>query len=493
VETPAEREQRVQRLEQDRASRRGQLTVSSTPQSPPGAVEIAPGRGDLRTSSWSGITPPINDLWLIGGKMASYAKLVTEQPYLGAAVWRMLQWGIRVPLKVYRRIDVDTRMRLYPGDHEIADAVVSPWERGSQADLKQHLLGPVLVHGNSVTQVLDGAGNKLQFAPKDWRFATPITPWRDEIQGFTFDTDDITIQQDVSIDEILHCRYWSPLGPLGISPLAMLGTTIKIEDAAQRYQLANFLNMATPSSGIVASEEFLGIEPAERQALMAQLRVDLMTIYSGPENAGKPLLLPPGLDWKTVGQSAVEVSLIDQRRVDREEVCAVYQIPPPMLGILDNATFSNIEEQREMVYTDCMGPPLVLIEQAINAQVIHGLLRENDIYVEFDFGPVLRGSRLDEINALRAAIASALMTPNEGRGVLNQQRSDQKGMDDFYLPTNNLSKVGEPPVQRGVAPAQSPADPANPGEPVPPRKPQPKPKQGLMVKSRDRDYELEPA
>jgi hypothetical protein len=42
---------------------------------------------------------------------------------------------------------------------------------------------------------------------------------------------------------------------------------------------------------------------------MARLRADLTSIYAGPENAGKPALLPPGLDWKAIGHSANEAEL----------------------------------------------------------------------------------------------------------------------------------------------------------------------------------------
>jgi HK97 family phage portal protein len=247
------------------------------------------------------------------------------------------------------------------------------------------------------------------------------------------------------------------MGPIGVSPLQQLGVTLKIEDAAQRYQSALFLNGARPPSAITASEEFLGLAREERQEIMAQLREDVQTIYSGPDNGGKPALLPPGLDWKPVGHSAVEAALIDQRRITREEIAGVYMIPPPMLGILDKATYSNIETQREMTYTDCLGPPLILIEQTINAQVVMGLLAEQDVYCEFDFSGVLRGNKLEEIEALREQIGSALLTPNEGRDLINMPRSPNPGMDEFYLPFNNLAPVGTTPQ-----PIQPPAPRTSP-------------------------------
>jgi len=289
----------------------------------------------------------------------------------------------------------------------------------------------------------------IRFFPRDWRYAHPIYSFRD-IAGFKVDVDDPMTARGVGIDSLLHVKWWSPAGQIGTSPLQQLGVTLRVEDAAQRYQQAIFANGARPASAVTASDDFLGLDPAERGQLMTQLRADITALYAMPENAGKPALLPPGLDWKAVGNSAQEAELIEQRRVARDEIVGVYLIPPPFLGILDKATFSNIEVQREMIYTDCVGPPLVLIEQVMNASLVRDFMQLDDVYVEFDFGAVLRGDRLKEIEAIREAVATAVMTPNEGRSKTNMPRSDNPWMDEFYLPFNNLQPVGQGPVPVGT-------------------------------------------
>jgi HK97 family phage portal protein len=425
-------------------------------------LEIGPGRGDLNYSS--GFVPTFpTALYLVGMRAVSFARLYMSQPWVAAAVnWMMLR-GMRVPLRVYRRMGDDPadRTLLGPDDHPLA-AAIAGMDRMSQAQLFMALLGPVLVHGNSVSHVQSGADESIRFVPKDWRFSRPLMPFRDSVDGFQFDVDSPSFMSEVSVDEVLHISYWSPVGPIGVSPLQQLGITIQIEDSAQRFQRALFTNGARPPSAVTMSPEYIGQKPQMRDAIETQLRTDLSTLFTGPDNAGRPVLLPPGLDWKPVGFSTVEAELIEQRKIAREEIAAVYQIPPPLMGILDKATYSNIQTQRDMTYTDCLGPPLILIEQAIDTQVCVNLLGERDLETEFDFGAVLRGDRLEEIAALRDAIGTALLTPNEGRGLIAMPKSTDDGMDDFYLPFNNLQPVGHPAVG-GIAPgAPIPNPPAPP-------------------------------
>ena len=489
METPRQRAKRIAQLEQNRAARHNaQTTVWPTPDDAGTGVlpiTVAPGRGDLQYSS--GFVPTFpTALYLVGMRAVSFARLFMSQPWVASAVMRMLTWSIRVPLKVYRRDGDDPadRTRLRPGEHPLATALEGN-DRMSQAQLIMALLGPVLVHGNSVTEAESGANDALLLTPKDWRFCRPLMPFRDTVDGFQFDVDTDRYRREVSVDDVLHIAYWSPTGPIGVSPLQQLGVTLQIEDAAQRAQRAIFANGMRQSSMLVASEAFMGLDPAEREVVMKQLRDSVTELFAGPDNSGRPLLLPAGLDYKPAGQSMAEADLIEQRKITREEVAAVYLIPPPLIGILDKATYSNISTQRDMTYTDCLGPPLVLIEQCLNAQLVRNLLGETDVFAEFDFAAVLRGDPLEEIAALRDAIGTALLTPNEGRGILNRQKSTDPGMDRFYLPFNNLQPVGSPPINPLQMPGPNQQPGQSPLDPSPPAK-------RLHVRSRDRDYELVP-
>lgn len=411
-------------------------------------VEIAPGRGDLRTSSLPFSAYDRGYASLIGGRTVSYADLVDSQPLVAMAVQRLLTWSARVPLKAYIRTGDDSRERLRAGD-PLADALIEPWDRGSTLQLGQAILGPLLVHGNSTTRIDDGARGRFRFAPADFRFARPIFAWRDKISGWDFDVDDPQMLDTRAADEVLHVAWWSAKGPLGSAPLKQLGTTIAVDDAAARHQQAMWRNGVRSPTVIEAGVEYAGQSEEFQTQMMAQLREDIDTIYTGPDNSGRPVLLPPGLAAKPMGYTSVEAELIQQRLVAREEVGGVFQIPPGCLGFLREGDVA-LTEQRQMGYQDGLAPPLLLIEALFNAQVVRSLLRDKERYVEYDFSGLLKGDKLKEVEALREQIASAMLTPNEARAINNMPASAVPAMDKFFLPFNNLWPVDQPPPKSGA-------------------------------------------
>lgn len=414
-------------------------------------VETAPGNGDLDRSSVPFDVFAGGPFWM--GRPVSYAKIFQTQPWVAIAVMRLLTWSVRVPLKAYERIDDDEVRRLHPDDHTLAAALAQPWDRGYRAALVQAMLGPLLVHGNSLVDVHEGARGALRFEPMDWRMVAPIRLDEEdpnaEILGWKFRQG--RTETDRSADTVMHLRWWSPLGQLGISPLEQVRMSVLSDQEAARWAMANLKQGIKPQGLLQLSDEFLGRHRDERQWVMDKTGEAFVKKYGGHGGAGVVPVLPPGLTYTAAEQTtAVEAQLIQQRMVYRNEVGAIYMIPPPMIGQLDKSSFNNIATQREMAYTDGLAPPLVLGEQVFNAHVSRGLLRQPEIFVEFDFAGILRGDRLKEIQALREAIGSMLLTPNEGRAVLNYPSSDLENADKLWGPVNNARPIDSLPPLKGA-------------------------------------------
>jgi hypothetical protein len=167
------------------------------------------------------------------------------------------------------------------------------------------------------------------------------------------------------------------------------------------------------------------------------------------------------MKWQPFAHTAVEAELIEQRKLNREEAAAVYDVDPPLIGILDHATYSNVAEMHNRFYRATLRPWLTLIADTLNAQLIgpEPRWREERLFLAFDLSEVLRSDTPEEIAAVVTAINGSVMSPNEGRNRLRMRRSTNPAADELYMAANNMQPLGSPPES-----AVPPAPPAPPAE-----------------------------
>jgi hypothetical protein len=125
------------------------------------------------------------------------------------------------------------------------------------------------------------------------------------------------------------------------------------------------------------------------------------------------------MTWKPGTFNAQESEYLAGRKLTREECARAYHIPLPMVGILDNATFSNIREQHRNLYQDSLGPWLAMIEQDIMLQLLPEFDDTQGVYVEFNIAEKLQGSFEEQTKELQSAVGRPWMTADEARARMN--------------------------------------------------------------------------
>jgi len=91
------------------------------------------------------------------------------------------------------------------------------------------------------------------------------------------------------------------------------------------------------------------------------------------------------------GQTFRDTEYINARKLSKTECAAAYHIPPPFVGDLEHATFSNIKEQHKQLYADTLGPWFTMIELAIELWLLPEVKDAGaDIYCEFNIAEKLR-------------------------------------------------------------------------------------------------------
>jgi phage portal protein BeeE len=162
-----------------------------------------------------------------------------------------------------------------------------------------------------------------------------------------------------------------------------------------------------------------------------RLSAQLAGLHKGVDNWGKIAIMEEGMTPTLLPLDAESMQYIEARRINREEACGMYDVPPPVVHILDRATFSNITEQMRSMYRDTMAPRLGLFESVVDAQLRTDFDPQGNIYAEFLLDEVMRGAFEQRAAANQAAIFSGQRTPNEVRKQDNLPPLE--GGDQLYI------------------------------------------------------------
>jgi HK97 family phage portal protein len=221
----------------------------------------------------------------------------------------------------------------------------------------------------------------------------------------------------------------------GLSRAEALRSTLENEQEARKSTSSWWKRGARPSL-MLSSDKTLSPEAASR--LQAQVEQN----HGGAGQAAGTLILEEGMKPVPVQLSAEEMQYIESRKLNREEVCAVYDVPPPVVHILDHATFSNITEQMRSMYRDTMAPRLEDVESVIR----HHLLPEFDLSgktdATFSLDEVLRGDFETRATAVGNLIEKGVMKPSEGRPLFDLP--DAGPVADKLYANAALQELGKP-------------------------------------------------
>jgi phage portal protein BeeE len=101
-------------------------------------------------------------------------------------------------------------------------------------------------------------------------------------------------------------------------------------------------------------------------------------------------------------------------------VASAFHVNPTMVGILDNANYSNVREFRRMLYGDTLGPA----DRADRGPDQHvppaALGMDNgDLLREFNIAEKLQGSFEEQAAVMSTLVGRPIMTADEGRAKFN--------------------------------------------------------------------------
>ena len=164
----------------------------------------------------------------------------------------------------------------------------------------------------------------------------------------------VRFAQDAAQPPILHLTLINPLDDYyGLSPLEAAAVAVDTHNAAAKWNKALLDNAARPSGALVyAGPDGFLLNESQFERLQAELEKQ----YQGTANAGRPLILEGGLDWKAMSLSPKDMDFMEAKHAAAREIALAFGVPPMLLAIPGDNTYSNYQEANRVFWRQTVLP-----------------------------------------------------------------------------------------------------------------------------------------
>lgn len=273
-------------------------------------------------------------------------------------------------------------------------------------DFVEHLVASMLLTGNGLAEILRAPNGLLQgfrFIP--WHMVVVVRLRSGRLAY------DVTLPEKATRrllqGEVLHLRDRTEDGLLGRSRLSKAAETIGGVKAANDFA-RGFLDRGGFPAGVIESTATI---PVDQKRLM---RTAFEQMHSGPTKAGRVLITDGGLTYKQLQISPEDAELLETRKWGVEEICRLYQVPPPLVQDYSHNTFTNSETAGRWFAMFTLAP----IARKIEAEFARSVFPSSGMFeLELDLSGFLRGDPATRWNAHKIAIDTGVLDPDEVRQV----------------------------------------------------------------------------
>jgi len=152
---------------------------------------------------------------------------------------------------------------------------------------------------------------------------------------------------------LLHLALFHPLDDhYGMAPLEAAAQSLDIHNSAAEWNKALLDNAARPSGALVYS----GGSGTLTEAQFRRLKEELEQGFAGARNAGRPLVLEGGLDWKAMALTPTEMDFMELKHAAAREIALAFGVPPMLLGIPGDNTYANYAEANRAFWRSTVIP-----------------------------------------------------------------------------------------------------------------------------------------
>ena len=313
-------------------------------------------------------------------------------------------------------------------DHPLLRLIRNPNPSQSGQELIEAAIGFYRIAGNSyLERTMAGRMPKELYALRPDRMT--IKPGQGMPSKFVYRLGQDEVSWDVDPrtgeSDILHLRTFNPLDDwYGLSPIEAGAYSVDTHNEANAHVMALMQNGASPSGALeVGADGKLGDDEYNR------LKAEIDEKYTGARNAGRPLLLEGGMKWVQMGLSPQAMGIIETRYAAARDVSLALSVPPLLLNIPGDSTYSNYKEARLAFYEETVIPLAERLRDELNG------------WLSPYFGGVTLDLDLEKVPAIAEKRAELWEMANQATDLTINERREMRGYepvaggDMVYIPS----------------------------------------------------------
>jgi len=251
--------------------------------------------------------------------------------------------------------------------HPVLDLLRRPNAGQGRAELFEALFGQILLSGNGYLEAVcpePGVPKELHVLRSDRMAVVPGADGWPVAYDYTVGGRKHRFDMTGHPDPICHIKSFHPTDDhYGLSPMQAAAVALDVHNATSAWSKALLDNAARPSGAII-------YKGADGQGVLApeqyeRLIFEMETHHQGARNAGRPMLLEGGLDWKPMGFSPSDMEFHETKAAAAREIALAFGVPPMLLGIPGDATYANYAEANRAFYRLTVLPLLTRVSAAL--------------------------------------------------------------------------------------------------------------------------------
>lgn len=371
-----------------------------------------------------------------------------------------------LPLHVYERSMVANGRASHAiaYSHDLYDLIhLEPNPEMSRFTFLKAFLAHILAWGNGYAELQRDAGNGVvgiwprnPYKTRPHRLMKPMRlaaePWRpfpvdlpagalvyrttdgvDEFDESDADAENPRGGRFIPAEDMLHVPGLAFDGRIGQSVVWLARQTIGLALAADKFGAKYFANFARPG-GILISPATLtpqAREESKRSWMEAQ----------GGENSHRVAMLPgPGWDFKPISNKPSESQMVETKNALRNEMCAIFHVPPRMLGDVEKGGRSSAEQDAQELIQYTFSPWITAIKLEWKRKLFPssgiGRVPKSRFYVDFDLTDLIRADAASRQQFYAAGRQWGFLNTNDIRTFEKLNPIEETWAEDFWMPVN---------------------------------------------------------